>query len=260
MQRQPPFVLSVVGLKKSGKTTVAASLIARLSSRGFAVAALKRSHLPELTLDSRGTDSSRLLEAGASFVAVRSRSQTLTVERHTASNPAAGDLLDLVPPNVDLVVGEGRFPSAGKAAAASAGSSPTATPRAPAPGTAARARAIVCLRRFEELEETLRVRGVRPEEVLAVSGVAAAGVTAGAGEASRAQAARGAGQATRTRKADDDEAAPAGGTAGGEAAPPKRTDYPVFDVQDPRFAEALCELVLATAGLASPGPHPPSGA
>ena len=244
MQPEAPFVLSVVGLKKSGKTTVAASLIAGLSSRGLAVAALKRSHLPDLTLDSRGTDSSRLLEAGARFMAVRSRNQTLTVERHAEAPPSA-DLLELVPPSVRLVVGEGLFPAVMPAGApavpAPAAPAPLArpAPTAPAPTAPARPapaapappahpaptalapaatprRAIVCLRRFEELEETLRVRGVRPEEVLALAGVAAGGAT-------------------------------------------RHSDYPVFDVLDPHSAEALCELVLATAGLASPGPRPPSG-
>ena len=207
-QRPAPFVLSVVGLKKSGKTTVAAGLIAGLSARGVAVAALKRSHLPDLTFDSRGTDSSRLLEAGACFVAVRSRNQTLTVERHAEARPGA-DLLELVPPSARLVVGEGLFP-----AAAPADPAPGAG-AARAPAAAAR-RAVVCLRRFEELEETLRVRGVRPEEVLALSGVAAGGAA-------------------------------------------RHPEYPVFDVLDPSSAEALCELVLAISGLASPGPRPPNG-
>ena len=194
MQRARPFVLSVMGLKNSGKTTVAVGLIARLASRGLAVAGLKKSHVPTLTLDARGTDSAALWEAGARFVAVRSRFQTLSLERHPGENPAA-ELLDLVPPSVVLVVAEGFLP--------------------PGPETP---RAIVCLRRFEELKETLAVRGIRPGDVLALAGPAVELVRE-----------------------------PGWGT------------YPVYDVRDPACAEALCELVLATAGLGAPGPLPPSG-
>jgi len=192
-----PFVLSVLGLKDSGKTTLACGLISGLGALGVSVAALKNTHVATLTLDAHGTDSAALWEAGARFVAVRSRSQTLTMERHPAGDPSAG-LLDLVPASVALIVAEGLLP----------------------PGPVS-PRAIVCLRRFEELEETLAVRNIRPEEVLALGGLSAS-LPAGAAE------------------------------AGGPPA------WPVFDVRDAHQAEELCRLVLATAGIAAPGPRLPS--
>jgi len=151
MRQNGPFVLSVLGLKDSGKTTVAAGLIAGLGSLGLAVAALKKTHVPTLTLDAHGTDSAALWGAGAGFVAVRSRFQTMTLESHPGENPAR-ELLDLVPPSVELIVAEGFLPPG---------------PESP--------RAIVCLRRLEDLEETLRLRGIRQGEVLALSGLAASG-------------------------------------------------------------------------------------
>jgi molybdopterin-guanine dinucleotide biosynthesis protein MobB len=204
-----PFVLSVLGLKDSGKTTLAGGLIAGLSALGATVAGLKKTHVPTLTLDAHGTDSSALWQAGARFVAVRSRFQTMTLERHPGEDPSV-DLLDLVPPSVDLVVAEGFLP--------------------PGPDSP---RAILCLRRFEELEETMAVRGVRPGEVLALGGLVASGPAAGGLEA--------------------------GGESGPVAVPP-RAPYPVFDIRSSASAEALCRLVLATAGIAVPGPRPPSGA
>jgi molybdopterin-guanine dinucleotide biosynthesis protein B len=189
---RPPFVLSVLGLKDSGKTTLACGLITALGARGVVVAALKKTHVPTLTLDAHGTDSSAFWQAGARFVAVRSRLQTMTLESHPAGEPASA-LLELVPPSVSLVVAEGFLPPG---------------PESP--------RVIVCLRRFQELAETLSVRGIRPGEVLALGGLAA-------------------------------------GAAGGPDA------YPVFDIRDPVSAEALCRLVLATAGIEAPAPRPPSG-
>lgn len=150
-------MVSVVGLKRSGKTTVASALIRELSGRGLPVAAVKTTHLERLTLDPHGTDSARLLEAGACFVAVRSRRQTITVQQH----PEEADRLELftlVPEGARLVVAEGCLP--------------------PAP---ARPCVIVCLREMGELAETLRVRKVHPEHVFALSGVfARAGAVEGA--------------------------------------------------------------------------------
>ncbi len=196
-----PFVLSVLGLKDSGKTTLACGLIAGLGALGVAVAGLKKTHVPTLTLDAHGTDSSAFWEAGARFVAVRSRFQTMTLERHPAGDPSA-ELLDLVPPSVRLIVAEGWLP---------------AGPESP--------RVVVCLRRFEELEETLAVRSILPGEVLALGGVAAGGQPAATGPAA--------------------------------SRPPLA--YPIFDIRDAASAQALCRLVLATAGIEAPGPPPPTG-
>jgi molybdopterin-guanine dinucleotide biosynthesis protein MobB len=206
------FVLSVLGLKDSGKTTLACGLIAGLGALGVAVAGLKKTHVPTLTLDAHGTDSSALWEAGARFVAVRSRFQTMTLERHPAEDPAR-ELLDLVPPSVALVVAEGFLPPG---------------PESP--------RVIVCLRRLEELGETLAVRGIRPGEVLALGGVAAAGAPAEA--------------------AGNAAAGPPGAPPAPGALPAR---YPIFDIRRPASAEALCRLVLATAGIEAPAPRPPSG-
>lgn len=198
-----PFVLSVLGLKDSGKTTLACGLISGLGALGLSVAALKNTHVTTLTLDAHGTDSAALWEAGARFVAVRSRSQTMTMERHPAGDPSS-ELLDLVPPSAALVVAEGLLPPG---------------PRTP--------RAIVCLRRFEELEETLAVRNIHPGDVLALGGRAVLGGVAASLPAGAAEAGR-------------------------------RPAWPVFDIRDAAAAQELCRLVLATAGIAAPAPRFPS--
>jgi molybdopterin-guanine dinucleotide biosynthesis protein B len=191
-----PFVVSVLGLKKSGKTTVAAGLIAALRARGYRVAALKKTHLSRLSLDPRGTDSYRLAEAGALFVAARSREETVTVHRE----PQPGglkDLLALVPASMQFVVAEG---TAG----------------------VAQAGVVLCLGTADRLEETLRLRGVRTAELIALSGVFAADP--------RAAAALRAGEA--------------------EALPP------AFDVLRPGERDALCDRVLAAAEHPRPAGEP----
>ncbi len=143
----PPLVVSVLGLKKSGKTTVASALIASLRARGYWVAALKKTHLHLLSLDPRGTDSFRLAEAGALFVAARSREETVTVHREAQPDDLEA-LLALVPPSMQIVVAEGV--------------------------SGPRAQVVLCLKTAEGLGETLRVRGLGTAGLLALSGVFAA--------------------------------------------------------------------------------------
>jgi molybdopterin-guanine dinucleotide biosynthesis protein MobB len=184
----PPFVVSVLGLKKSGKTTVASALIAALRARGYRVAGLKKTHLRRLSLDPRGTDSFRLVEAGALFVAARSREETVTVHREPQPD-GLEDLLVLVPPSMQIVVAEG-----------SSGGLRTGV--------------VLCLREADRLEETMRVRGVRPAELIALSGVFTG----------------------------DPQAAAALRAAAAQGLPP------VVNVLVVEEREALCERVLAAAG------------
>ena len=157
-------MVAVQGLKNSGKTTVAAALIADLNGRGFRVAAVKTSHLPRLDLDPEGRDSRQLYEAGADCVIVQGQLETLALRRH--DRPAAfAELLALLPPETQFVVAEGGA------------------------GVGTRADAVfVCLRSLESLEETLQVRAVLPAKVRALTGLAAArppdrGVESAAGPA-----------------------------------------------------------------------------
>jgi len=143
-----PFVVGVLGLKNSGKTTVAEALISGLSARGFRVAAVKTSHLDRLNLDERKRDSRQLYDAGAVCVVAQGRKETLVVRRHDRPAPFS-ELLRLLPPEAEFVVVEG--------------------------GVAALADVVlVCLRGMEELEETLKVRRVPWRKVQALTGLAAA--------------------------------------------------------------------------------------
>jgi molybdopterin-guanine dinucleotide biosynthesis protein MobB len=143
-----PFIVAVLGLKNSGKTTVAAALVADLSADGFRVAAVKSSHLGRLDLDPRGRDSRNLYDAGALCVIAQGREQTLAVLRHDPPSPLP-DVLGLVPPGLHFVVMEG--------------------------GGAARADVVLlCVRSLDALDETLEVRRVPQGKVRALTGLAAA--------------------------------------------------------------------------------------
>ncbi len=66
-----PPLFGITGWKNSGKTTLAARLVAELSKRGYAVTAIKHAH-ERFDIDHPGRDSYRLREAGARRVIISS--------------------------------------------------------------------------------------------------------------------------------------------------------------------------------------------
>jgi len=140
--KHPPYLICVTGLKNSGKTTVCTALIGELTARGFTVGALKSSHVLRLALDHRSGDSYSLAESGASFVLVQGPQESLILERRGRS---FRQMIERVPEGVDFIVSEGGQPRA-------AGS------------------VILCLGDASDWNETLRVRGIPGDKILAVSG------------------------------------------------------------------------------------------
>ena len=106
-----PPVVAVVGLSDSGKTTVAASLVAALASQGYNVAAIK--HCPHgHESDRPSSDTDRLYEAGAVTVAASSPG-ALTTRRRVGGDPALETVVSTIGADADIVVAEGFKSSAG---------------------------------------------------------------------------------------------------------------------------------------------------
>jgi molybdopterin-guanine dinucleotide biosynthesis protein MobB len=140
--KRRPYLVCVTGLKNSGKTTVCTALIEDLTARGCTVGALKSSHVARLTLDHRSGDSYALAESGACFVLVQGPEESLILERGGRS---FRQMLERVPEEVDFIVSEGGEPRAA--------------------GTV-----VVCLADPSDWAETLRVRRVPRDKILAVAG------------------------------------------------------------------------------------------
>ena len=100
-----PPVVAVVGLSDSGKTTVAAALVAALAGQGYNVAAVK--HCPHgHESDRASSDTDRLYEAGAVAVAASSPG-ALTTRRRVSSDPALETVVSTIGAGADIVVAEG---------------------------------------------------------------------------------------------------------------------------------------------------------
>jgi molybdopterin-guanine dinucleotide biosynthesis protein B len=76
-----PKIVSVIGAKKSEKTTTIENLISELTKRGLKVAVIK--HVPEryFTIDTPGKDSFRYSAHGAKIVIAVSANETATIEK-----------------------------------------------------------------------------------------------------------------------------------------------------------------------------------
>lgn len=144
-----PHIMSVVGLKKSGKTMVVTALLSELRSRGHRVASIKKMEHPALSLDSEGTDTRRHADAGAEVVVALLEGETVRFERSSPKN--IRDILNLFPRDTEFLVCEGMVDR----------EAPQAI--------------VLSLRSMDDLAETLKVRGIQACSVLAVSGVAAEG-------------------------------------------------------------------------------------
>ncbi len=106
MSGQRPFVIGIAGWKNSGKTTLAARLIAALSARGLRVASIKHAH-HAFEIDHPDTDSARHREAGARETAiVSSRRWALMHELNDETEPSLQEILTRLSP-CDVVVVEG---------------------------------------------------------------------------------------------------------------------------------------------------------
>jgi len=99
-------VIGIAGWKNSGKTTLAAGLVAELTRRGWRVSTIKRAH-HDADIDHEGTDTFRHRQAGASEVILSTgRRWALVHELRDDEEPALDDLLARLAP-CDLVVVEG---------------------------------------------------------------------------------------------------------------------------------------------------------
>lgn len=72
-------VISVAGYSKTGKTTVAVTLIAHLKKRGYRVAAIKDIHNEQFTMEREGSNSYLMQKAGAEAVFARGLKETYLI-------------------------------------------------------------------------------------------------------------------------------------------------------------------------------------
>ncbi|MFW9830727.1 MAG: molybdopterin-guanine dinucleotide biosynthesis protein B [Candidatus Thorarchaeota archaeon] len=102
-----PPIISVLGYKDSGKTTVITNIINHLSHQKKRILSAKHVGEPAFTLDSPGTDSYRHIESGALATVLHSETTTTLLLKNPPSTLQALIHLGVSAVPVDVVVLEG---------------------------------------------------------------------------------------------------------------------------------------------------------
>lgn len=105
MNSSPLPIVSFVGKKKSGKTTVVLGVLKELRRRGYRLAVLKHD-THGFEIDVPGTDSYRFREAGAEVVGISSPDKYVWLNGVGEERPL-GELVRQIRESVDLVITEG---------------------------------------------------------------------------------------------------------------------------------------------------------
>jgi molybdopterin-guanine dinucleotide biosynthesis protein B len=99
-------IVSLIGLKKCGKTTTAENLIKELKCRGYRVGSIKFMPNSTMDLDVEGKDTWRHRNAGSEFIISLSKGE-LGFIKNIDGRATMDDALDLVPQGIDILICEG---------------------------------------------------------------------------------------------------------------------------------------------------------
>jgi molybdopterin-guanine dinucleotide biosynthesis protein MobB len=141
-------LITVAGLKRSGKTTVVEAIVSELHRRGRRVGTIKTMRHHTHWLNAQDTDTLRHAEAGASIVAAVLKDGIAWFENRRSPD-SVQELLDLFPADIAILASEGVINP----------SNPQLL--------------VLCLRELSALEETLVTRRLSGRSVVAISGPAA---------------------------------------------------------------------------------------
>lgn len=143
-----PPLITITGLKRSGKTAVVEAIVSELCSLGHEVGTIKTMRHHRVSLGAEETDTRRHAEAGAAVVVALHADGTVCFEK--GASPATRlDVSRFFPGSVDILISEGLLDPA-------------------------EARNVVlCVRNPLDLEETLRVRRISRDSIVAISGTGA---------------------------------------------------------------------------------------
>jgi molybdopterin-guanine dinucleotide biosynthesis adapter protein len=99
-------IIGVAGFKNAGKTTLVEKLVVALTQKGYRISTVKHAH-HSFDIDHEGRDSFRHRKAGATEVAVVSKSRWAIIhELRDEVEPSLGDILGQLS-SCDLVIVEG---------------------------------------------------------------------------------------------------------------------------------------------------------
>jgi molybdopterin-guanine dinucleotide biosynthesis protein B len=100
------IIVSLIGLKKTGKTTCVESLVREFKSRGMKVGTVKSMVHSKFTIDMEGKDTWRHQEAGADFVVSLSKDEIAYIEKRPGRS-RLDEFITFIPADTDILICEG---------------------------------------------------------------------------------------------------------------------------------------------------------
>jgi len=100
------IIVSLIGLKKCGKTTCVSALVKEFKTRGLKTGTVKSMVQSKFTIDTEGKDTWRHQNAGADFVISLSKDELAYIEKRQ-SRSQLSEFLRFIPDDTDILVCEG---------------------------------------------------------------------------------------------------------------------------------------------------------
>ena len=100
-------IVAVIGGKHSGKTTAVETLVKGLVRHGYMVATVKHVSQENFTMDTKGKDTWRHIQAGATITTTIAANEIATIQKGDTSKYQLRDIIKPIQTKVDIVVFEG---------------------------------------------------------------------------------------------------------------------------------------------------------
>lgn len=100
------IIISLIGLKKCGKTTCVSALVREFKSRGLKTGTVKSMVQSKFTIDTEGKDTWRHQDAGADFVISLAKDELAYIEKRQ-SRSRLDEFMQYVPEDTDILICEG---------------------------------------------------------------------------------------------------------------------------------------------------------
>jgi len=100
------IIVSLIGLKKCGKTTCVEALVKEFKARGLKTGTVKSMVQSKFTIDTEGKDTWRHQDAGADFVISLSKDELAYIEKRQ-SRSRLNEFMQYVPEDTDILICEG---------------------------------------------------------------------------------------------------------------------------------------------------------
>lgn len=101
------IIIAVIGSKESGKTTTIEALVKGLTKQNYRIGTVKHVPEPNFTIDTKGTDTWRHVQAGARKTAIVAPKELAIIKKVDTADFELREILESYGNHVDIIILEG---------------------------------------------------------------------------------------------------------------------------------------------------------